>query len=457
MKGSEVVLVQESREVLRVEVPTVFAGAPKAERRFWEFFTTQIANDNTRRAYFKAVETFSRWCEGFGLHELFLVQPIHVATYLKALGADHSAPTVKQHLAAVRMLFDWLVLGHVIEVNPAHAVRGPKHSARKGKTPVLSAEEARLLLDSIAVVRTVALDDGTQKEEPLLVGLRDRALIGLMAYSFARVGAALKMLVEDYYVQVRRGWVTLHEKGGKRHVMPCHHNLERYLEEYIHAAGIANDTKGPLFRTSPGHGPGLTRNSELAETELQSRRGFKRYSRNPSVPASGLASTRMRPVKIPGADKGMLFADGGSGELIGPGVRHFFKFEEVDATRFVKLFLDGMKQAAGLSKAGMAVFELVYRQLQEKPNSDEIALSWHLAKTLGLDIPERTYRHGLRQLLEREFLYESLVDGLYFVNIRYMFNGDRLTFIRGYKLKGASAQAELPLEETLALAAPDAA
>jgi hypothetical protein len=97
--------------------------------------------------------------------------------------------------------------------------------------------------------------------------------------------------------------------------------------------------------------------------------------------------------------------------LIGCGVRHFFKFEEVDASRFVKLFLDGMKQAAGLSKAGMQVFELVYRQLQEKPNSDEIALSWHLATTLGLDMPERTYRHGLRQLLEREFLCESLVDG----------------------------------------------
>src|SRR6201999_2794594 len=92
---------------------------------------------------------------------------------------------------------------------------------------------------------------------------------------------------------------------------------------------------------------------EVTETELQSRRGFKRYARNPSVPDQGLAATRMRPVKIPGADKGMLFADGGTGELIGSGVRHFFRFEEVDATRFVKLFLDGMKQAAGLSKAGM--------------------------------------------------------------------------------------------------------
>lgn len=193
---------------------------------------------------------------------------------------------------------------------------------------------------------------------------------------------------------------------------------------------------------------------EVVEVALQSRRGFRRYARNPSVPDRGLAGTRMRPVKIPGTDKGMLFADGGTGELIGSGVRHFFRFEEVDASRFVKLFLDGMKQAAGLSKAGMQVFELVYRQMQEKPNADEIGLSWHLAKTLGLDIPERTYRHGLRQLLEREFLYESLVDGVYFVNIRYMFNGDRLTFIRGYKLKEASGQGELPLDDLPALAAP---
>jgi hypothetical protein len=195
--------------------------------------------------------------------------------------------------------------------------------------------------------------------------------------------------------------------------------------------------------------------NELVEVELQSRRGFKRYARNPSVPARGLPQTRMRAVKIPGAEKGVLFADGGTGELIGAGVRHFFKFEEVDASRFVKLFLDGMKQAAGLSKAGMQVFELVYRQLQEKANSDEIALSWHLAKTLGLDIPERTYRHGLRQLLEREFLYESLVDGLYFVNIRHMFNGDRLTFVRGYKLKKAREQGVLPLDDLEALPVPE--
>jgi site-specific recombinase XerD len=118
---------------------------------------------------------------------------------------------VKQHLAAIRMLFDWLVVGQVLATNPASSVRGPKHSVRKGKTPVLAADEARTLLDSI--------DTSTH------VGLRDRALIGLMVYTFARVGAALGIKVEDVYVQSRRTWVRLHEKGGKQHEMPCHHNL----------------------------------------------------------------------------------------------------------------------------------------------------------------------------------------------------------------------------------------
>jgi integrase/recombinase XerD len=129
-------------------------------------------------------------------------------------------------------------------------VRGPKHSARKGKTPVLTAEEARQLLDSIEVTRKITGPDGAETEQPLLVGLRDRALIGLMVYTFARVNAALGMRVEDYYIQARRGWVRLHEKGGKLHTLPCHHNLDRYLEEYIAAAGIGQDAKGPLFRTA---------------------------------------------------------------------------------------------------------------------------------------------------------------------------------------------------------------
>src|SRR5262249_14169041 len=121
------------------------------------------------------------------------------------------------------------------DVNPATSVRGPKHTIVKGKTPVLSAEEARALLDSI---------DSTSH-----AGLRDRALIGLMIYSFARIGAALAMKVEDVYVQNRRLWVRLHEKGGKRHEMPCHHNLETYLQAYLDGTGISADTKDYLFRT----------------------------------------------------------------------------------------------------------------------------------------------------------------------------------------------------------------
>jgi integrase/recombinase XerD len=168
-----------------------------------------------------------------------------------------SPPTVKQHLAALRVLFDWLVTGHVIDVNPAHAVRGPKYVVKKGKTPVLTADEARVLLDSIPIVKP-ATEDDIAANRPDLIGLRDRALIGLMAYSFARIGAVIKMKAGDYFVQGRRRWIRLHEKGGKEHDVPCHHNLDHFLDEYIAAAGIAGDDDGYLFRTAAGKSGALT-------------------------------------------------------------------------------------------------------------------------------------------------------------------------------------------------------
>jgi integrase len=97
-------------------------------------------------------------------------------------------------------------------------------------------------------------------ETDTLIGPRDRAVIALLVYSFSRVGAAVKMRVEDFYTQGRRGWVRLYEKGGQRHEMPAHHNLDNYLEEYIAAAGIAAERKGPLFRTMRGKTGQLTRN-----------------------------------------------------------------------------------------------------------------------------------------------------------------------------------------------------
>jgi integrase/recombinase XerD len=156
------------------------------------------------------------------------------------LTRKRSAPTVKQHLAAIRRLFDWLIVGQVLDQNPAAPVRGPRHIVKKGKTPVLLADEARSLIDSIDV--------------STIVGLRDRALIALLIYSFARISAALQMDVEDYYPQGKRWWVRLHEKGGKQHEMPAHHLLEACLDEYVKAAGIAAEKDAPLVRTLGGRG-----------------------------------------------------------------------------------------------------------------------------------------------------------------------------------------------------------
>ena len=151
------------------------------------------------------------------------------------------------------MLFDWLVVGQVMPSNPASVVRGPKHSVKKGKTPVLAAEEARALLDAIDVTTPM--------------GLRDRALIGLMVYTFARVSAVLKMRLEDVFVQGRRTWVRLHEKDGKEHEMPCHHNLDDYLHAYIEGAQLTG-AKGWLFRSGKGRTANRVRSTALQLTGL---------------------------------------------------------------------------------------------------------------------------------------------------------------------------------------------
>lgn len=213
----------------------IAAAGEQAAYRFLEFFTAQLRNPHTRRSYVKAVGDFCGWLQENGIPSIAAVNSFHVATYVELLGQAHPAPTVKQRLAAIRMMFDWLATGGILPFNPATAVRGPRHSVRRGKTPVLAPSEARQLLDSI--------DLSTQ------VGLRDRALIGLMVYSFARIGASVGMKVEDVFVQNRRLWVRLNEKGGKRHEMPCHHNLEEYLIAYMNGCGLRNDPKGALFRT----------------------------------------------------------------------------------------------------------------------------------------------------------------------------------------------------------------
>jgi site-specific recombinase XerD len=107
------------------------------------------------------------------LRELRDIEPVHVAAYIEGLQARLAAPSVKLHLAAIRMLFDWLVVGHVLAVNPASAVRGPKHSVRKGKTAVLTAEETRALLDSIDPSSIVGLRDGATANSSSLLAERN--------------------------------------------------------------------------------------------------------------------------------------------------------------------------------------------------------------------------------------------------------------------------------------------
>jgi site-specific recombinase XerD len=220
-------------------VPVLIADAgEQASWRYVEFFSANIRNANTRRAYARACSAFLAWCEARGL-TLTQIRPHDVGAYIEALQGTAAAPSVKQSLAAIRMLFDWLVIGRVMPSNPAASVRGPRHVVKTGKTPVLEGDEWRKLIDSIPA-KTVR-------------DLRDRALIATLTYGFARITAALKMKVEDLRPRGAAWVLRLHEKGGKQHAMPCHHALAELLHAYIAAAGIAEDRKGWLFRTAKGH------------------------------------------------------------------------------------------------------------------------------------------------------------------------------------------------------------
>lgn len=166
------------------------------------------------------------------------------------------------------------------------------------------------------------------------------------------------------------------------------------------------------------------------------KRGVPMYRVNPSVPDPENI-TKRKMVRF-GDDKRDFVVDSGSGEILAVGGVGFYEFEEVDSARFVKLFLEGVKQTAGLSKPGLAVFELVYRQVQENPGTDEIKISHYIASDFGIN--ERAYRRGIKELLDREFLFKSMMDGVFFVNIRYMFNGDRLAFVKGYKRRNSGQE-----------------
>jgi len=222
--------------------PAIAWAGPKAWHAILQFFAAEIRNPNTRRAYLRAAQDFFVFAaRRKGGDRLETISSLHIASWLEHMSAAGlSAPTIKQRLAALRMLFQALAREQILDHNPAAVVRGPKHVVRRGKTPLLSAEETRALLDSI--------------DTDALVGLRDRALIAVMVYTFARIGAAVSLRIEDVFTQQRRLWLRLHEKGGKRHEVPCHHALDAYLVAYLEAAELWDDPKAFLFQTMARRG-----------------------------------------------------------------------------------------------------------------------------------------------------------------------------------------------------------
>ena len=261
-----------------ITLPAIVTSAGNvAEKRFIEFFAAQIRNKNTREAYVRAVLDFFTWAEEVEIGGLLDIEPIHVAAWVEMKTDNYEPQTVKQQLAALRHLFDWLVTGHVLDTNPAAFVRGPKFSYTKGKTPILTPEEARRL------IRAIPLDT--------ITGLRDRALIGVMIYSFARISAALKMNVKDVFTKRETLWVRLHEKGGKYHEMPCQHNLKDWLQEYIEAAGISEEDNNPLFR------PIDIKTKELTDRRMTRQRAWemvKRRTQQAGIKTQGVCNHTFR-------------------------------------------------------------------------------------------------------------------------------------------------------------------
>jgi integrase/recombinase XerD len=221
--------------------PAIVKAAGKGAEFAWEeFFQAEIANAHTRKNYMHAVRQFLAWVDGRGI-ELPGVSPGDVGEYLQ--GLEVATPTKKLHLAALRRFFDRLVNRHVCVINPAATAKAERHSVVEGKTPDIGTAQARALLKSIAVGDAV--------------GLRDRALLAVLAYTAARVGAVAKLTLKNLVSDGSQYTLRFAEKGGKSREIPVRYDLEQFLLAYVQAANIA---EGPLFRTANRKTKMLTKN-----------------------------------------------------------------------------------------------------------------------------------------------------------------------------------------------------
>lgn len=222
-------------EVLETLPTLLIAESGRTQGIFFEYFEAlNVRNPGTREAYERAVRRFLEWCADRGVAGLEYVTPIHISRYVDTLRETLAPPTIKVHIAALRKCFDHLVSEHVIALNPARSVESPRHVVRVGLTPVLDSVQTRELLDSIPVDN--------------ICGIRDRAIIGTMVFTFGRVGAVVAMDVADYHLSGRHRMFRLHEKGGKAHDVPAHHAAREYIEDYLDAGELWRQPSAPLFQ-----------------------------------------------------------------------------------------------------------------------------------------------------------------------------------------------------------------
>ena len=230
-----------------------------------EFFSAKISNPHTRRAYARPVGRFLVWCEEQGI-ELRQVTPGLAGHFIEELpGSD---PTKNQALAALRHFFDTLVTRHAVALNPFSSVRGKKHAVIDGKTPELAPGQARALLRSLDLSH--------------IVGLRDRAVLGVLTYTGARVGALAHLRRGDLQEQESQRVLRFAEKGGKPREIPVRHDLDEWIAAYLEAGHIDLSLKAaPLFLAAERWGLGLT---DREMTAHGMRRMLKRRLQNAGLP-----------------------------------------------------------------------------------------------------------------------------------------------------------------------------
>ena len=243
-KKTSIDLVTPSRQNPASNLPNILkAAGSRAVKSFFEFFGASIRNKNTREAYLRAALRFFKWCETRNL-AIESIEAMHIAGYVEQLGQDYPPETVKVHLSAIKRLYDFLVTRQVVPFSPAASVRGPKVFVSEGKTPVLAAEELRTLLDSI--------------DTSEIRGMRDRAIITLMYFTFARVGAVRKLKVSDFYRSGDEWHIKLREKGSKIRDLPMHPEAARFIRSYLENAGLTPLPSSPLFQTTHGRSEKLS-------------------------------------------------------------------------------------------------------------------------------------------------------------------------------------------------------